>query len=439
VRRKNELVSSPQWSVVVAVIVVAVGFIALMPPRAVNGLYSILEVSLALLAVVSVVSLVAARAQRAAWAGIPTSIAALLLVMLASTLWSVESWTTARDAVAYCILALVAWCLVSACGLRVIVLGVVAGGMTVLALSLLALAVDPASALYYESTGFQGIFDNRNTLGYVMVQALPAALALTFSTLAGRFVKWSFVAAFFVATVATLSQTSLVVACVTLFVWSTMMVARRWSRAIIAAGVLVVVAVALALANFSMVLSALGKDLTINGRVLIWEALLGVVPQSPVIGFGWSRSWAPNSAHSIAVSDELGSVLFHAHNEVLNWLVTTGVIGAALAVSVYGFVLWAGACYARFGAEADRLWPLLAGVVIVTRGLTEISETNAQGWFVLMLAAFVTARHLATNTGRAIPWPVMISSRAIPTWGRERFSANRAMDSKIKVNAAIEG
>jgi O-antigen ligase len=381
-----------------------------MPPRALEGRYSILEVSLALLAVVS---LFVVRGRLIAPVGIPTSIVALLLLMLSSSVWSVESWTTLRDAAAYCILAVVAWSLASTVGVRSIVLGVVAGGVLVLVLSIAALMIDPRSAQYFGASGFQGIFGNRNTLGYVMAQALPAALVLHAKSGWGQVVKWGVVGSFVAATVATTSQTSLVVVCLTLFVWVTVMISRRWKPVVFAAIALSVVGLGLVVLNLNAALALIGKDPLISGRVLIWQAVLEVFPQSPVVGFGWSRSWSPDSPQSSAVADSTGTVLFHAHNEVLNWLATTGVVGAVLAVSVYGFVLWAGVRFEREGTEPERLWPLLAGVTIVTRGLAEISETNAQGWFILMLTAFAAARCITPSFYGRIRWAILIPTEAV--------------------------
>jgi O-antigen ligase len=357
--------------------------------------------------------------------GVPTSIVALLLLMLSSGLWSVESWTTLRDAAAYCILAVVAWSLASTVGVRSVVLGIVVGGLSVLGFSIIALMVDPISALHFGSAGFQGIFGNRNTLGYVMAQALPAALVLHAKSGWGQVGKWGVVGSFVAATVATTSQTSLVVVCLTLFVWVTVMISRRWKPVVFAAIALSVVGLALIVLNLNAALALIGKDPLISGRVLIWQAVLEVFPQSPVVGFGWSRSWSPDSPQSSAVADSTGTVLFHAHNEVLNWLTTTGVVGAVLAVSVYGFVLWAGVRFERGGTEPERLWPLLAGIAIVIRGLAEISETNAQGWFVLMLVAFVIARHLTSSPDRPVPWPVLIPLNSFVWWSNVPVSSAR--------------
>jgi O-antigen ligase len=423
VKTWNSSPPTARWQSLAGAAIVAIGFVVLMPPRALEGRYSILEVSLALLAVVS---LFVVRGRVIAPVGIPTSIVALLLLMLSSSVWSVESWTTLRDGAAYCILAVVAWCLASTVDVRSVVLGIVVGGALALVLSVFALVVDPTSALHNGSAGFQGIFGNRNTLGYVVAQALPAALVLHVKSSWGQVMKWGIVGSFVAATVATTSQTSLVVVCLTLFVWVTVMISRRWKPVVFAAIALSVVGLGLVVLNLNAALALIGKDPLISGRVLIWQAVLEVFPQSPVVGFGWSRSWSPDSPQSSAVSDSTGKVLSHAHNEVLNWLTTTGVVGAVLAVSVYGFVLWAGVRFERGGTEPERLWPLLAGVTIVTRGLAEISETNAQGWFVLMLVAFVVARHVTSSSGGAIPWPLLVSVGSIGSWSSGTLSSRPA-------------
>lgn len=373
-------------------VAVAVGFIAAMEPSGIGGTYSQFEVALIVLAVASCASIGAPLSKTPP---IPLPLVGLLGIMGLSAVWSSASWETLRDVATYAVFALAAWLIVRQARLSTIVTAIVVAGGLILGASLVVMVIDPDAAFYYEASGLQGIYSNRNAFGVVMLQVIPAALALNAKTGIARVGKFVVVASFFAAAALSLSKTTMAVSALALLVWAALVLARRsaWFPAVIGGGLLAIALIAAI--NFAKVLDFLGKDPTINGRLEIWSAVLRVFPESPLVGFGWSRSWPPGSPHSAAVAEALGGqIVFHAHNEVLNWLITTGVIGVVLVVMLYGFACWAGLRAYWANVTTAVIWLPLAAVTLIARGLSEISETNAQGWFTLMLVLFACARYL---------------------------------------------
>jgi exopolysaccharide production protein ExoQ len=387
-------------------VAVAVGFIASMEPAGTWGTYSQLEVALAVLAIAACAS-IGATPRTAPL--IPIPLVLLLGLMGASALWSFASWETLRDTATYVIFAAAAWVIVRNTRLTTVVIAIVGAGGAILLASLGLLLIDPDAALWYQSSGLQGIYANRNTFGVVMVMVVPATLALPAVTVRGKLSKFSLVVLFSVAAAFSLSKTAMAVIALVLIIWLALHLARRSVWYPIAIGVVLFVGVIVAAANVSKVLDVLGKDATINGRLDIWAGVLRVVPESPIIGFGWTRSWPLGSPHSNAVAESFeGNIVFHAHNEVLNWLVTVGVLGVVLVVTLYGLACWAGTRAFWRGGEPALIWLPLAAVTIVARGLSEISETNAQGWFTLMLILFACGRYLPEPIGPKRPGSLFI-------------------------------
>lgn len=384
---------------------VGLAFLVLFPPAVLDGRYSQLEAALGLLAAVL---LITRREDSEAVPRVPVALLGLLGLMAISAVWSSARWETGRDVLIFVLLGVSALLIARSAELNTIVIGIAAGGVVALLGSLFALAVSPDMALYHTGA-LQGLYGNRNSFGYVMLQCFPAALAMKLRFRGGVAVKVVVTAALAVAVIASDSRTSLIVLALAFLTWVAVLLLRRsWVYGAVAGG-LVAVLLVVSLLNLDRVLGLLGKDSTLNGRVEIWSAALGVIGQSPVLGFGWSRSWPPASPHSLAVSEALGGhPVFHAHNEVLNWLVTTGVIGVVLIVALYGFVIWAGFRSYRLGKRTASIWLPICAVMLIGRGLSDISETAPQGWFILMLLVFASVQAVSEIPGRPIPKVVLL-------------------------------
>lgn len=382
------------------VVSLAAALLLLFPPAQIDGTYSILEVALLLLVCALLPSV-----RSDLGIAVPTALVLLVALMGASTVWSVASWVTLRDASAYALLVLAAVLLARTLTVGQIATSVVIMGSVALGLSLVAAAVRPETAV--DSSGLlRGVYGNRNGLAYVLVQTLPAVIALPLRFRFGLVARLSLAGLFFAAIVATGSKTALICAVLVVAVWLMMVVARRWVAAWWAFGALLATIAIVAVANYERVLALLGKDSTVSGRTEIWAATFPVIGEHLVLGTGWARSWPVGSPQYEAMVGAFARPFFHAHNEVLNWLVTLGVVGLVLVVAVYGFVAWSG-WKAWTEAVCGSPFVLLVVVMMVSRGLTEISETSAQGWLVLALAAAVGAQHL--QTGRmAVPSAVLL-------------------------------
>jgi hypothetical protein len=91
---------------------------------------------------------------------------------------------------------------------------------------------------------------------------------------------------------------------------------------------------------------------TIPNRLAIWYDAIRIFQISPVVGvgyhnyFAYSRVTEVKDASRFDVPGLFSSLIKQAHNDFLSWLAETGVLGFALYISFWGFVLF----------EAARLW-----------------------------------------------------------------------------------
>lgn len=369
-------------------VLIAVAALMLVPPDIVAGRFSTLEVAAILFSVALIFAGWQSRAGllgRRPWLA-PVSLVLLLALMAASAVWSASGWVSLRDVLAYVLLAATAVVVVHSMRLSWILMGISAAGVFVLVWAVVLAIVDPGSALN-PSGALIGPYSNRNTLAYVLLTSAPAAMAVQLrSGRLGVAIKLIVVTLLGTGIIATTSRTALLVFGLLAAVATVLSIGRR-SRI---GGYLVLAALAAAvivvLVNFGQVLDYFGKGADINGRVPIWNTVWGLVVEAPLTGYGWSMSWPLGAEPSNSVAAALGGVVvFHAHNELLNWLVTTGVVGGVLIVAIYATLLAASISMLRRGSHLAGVWTLLGAIAWLLRGISDISETHPLGWFVLVI------------------------------------------------------
>ncbi len=79
-----------------------------------------------------------------------------------------------------------------------------------------------------------------------------------------------------------------------------------------------------------LVLEALGRDATLTGRTDIWAALFDVIADRPVLGYGYGAFWAEGSAPADYVREVTEWDVPTAHNGWLETWLSIGLLGTAL-------------------------------------------------------------------------------------------------------------
>jgi exopolysaccharide production protein ExoQ len=370
---------------------VAVGCLVIVPPRALVGLYPTLGAAFAVLVVAVVFSLAPSLRNPSprGRASLPLTLVALMVLMTGSAVWSSVPLRTLYDALTCVALAGAAWIIARHGGATAARSGILLFGAIVIVASAVIWLVDPSAVLFENGGDLQGIYGNRNTFGLSLALVLAAVLAskpmgrihLVLAVLATCVVGASIVLSG--------SRTGMVIAGAILLARALLLLAPRHPRIAVAVAALAATGIAAALLNPGAVLGALGRSSTLSGRTEIWDATAGLVRESPIWGNGFFISWPAGSAQNLAVADPGGPVS-HAHNELLGWAVSLGILGVALIVVIHARILVAAARQWRRESSEASLWMLLTMVAILVRGLAEQAETNPQVWFVYVLVG-VTA------------------------------------------------
>jgi len=251
----------------------------------------------------------------------------------------------------------------------------------------------------------QGVVGNANLLAMVALLGL-----IVFSLqLAARSVHRRRAAVWIAVALLTLtltgSSTVLVALVMTCVVAVLALVARRVGlrgRLTLAGAVVVAAAVGagIVVTRTAEVFELLGRSPDLTGRFEIWESVIGLAQQHPVVGWGWIGYWAPWIKPFEGLAVRSGVTYLQAHDAYLDVFLQLGAVGAlvfvCLIVTTYVRSWWA--AIDRPQHRRDRvepytvlaLAPLLLMTALVVQSLAESRLLYEGNWLLLGVIAMAT-------------------------------------------------
>lgn len=244
---------------------------------------------------------------------------------------------------------------------------------------------------------WRGLWYEKNQMGLVMVVgAVSSAAVLAADHLAGNGRKpWVPLLAFGLTTLlvmATQSKTSLLCWLLGVGMIGFWWLLKQGGAAITIVAVwFAVVTSSLAAwlwnTDSAAILQALGKDPSLTGRTLIWEALMRRVAERPMTGYGFSAFWGVDSIPAREIRLETQWPVPSAHNGWIDLLVQLGwpgaiFVGAVMLVSAILVIVRLNGMGAREG-----YWSIAYLTVFTALSLSEsVLLTHANLPWILMLA-----------------------------------------------------
>lgn len=138
---------------------------------------------------------------------------------------------------------------------------------------------------------------------------------------------------------------------------------RRQSMLIFGMGIVSVsvIVAAIAIAGFDpveFVLNELGKDSTLTGRTILWDAAIRSFNSRPWLGVGYAAFWNSDQTEAPSIWILTGQALVSFHNNYLDRLVDVGIIGLVLFMAGYIQVFYRS--LRNFGKEQTAIaaWPV---------------------------------------------------------------------------------
>jgi O-antigen ligase len=129
-----------------------------------------------------------------------------------------------------------------------------------------------------------------------------------------------------------------------------------------------------------------GRDPTLTGRTMLWDAALEAIADEPVLGHGYGafwRGWEEPSAMAVLRNAWNPP---HAHNGALDLALEIGVVGLSLWVLSVGAVVRRSYRHLRRAGTLAALWPLALVVFIVGWGLSESTGPGLYLFWALFVA-----------------------------------------------------
>jgi len=321
---------------------------------------------------------------------------AMVLLALASTLWSQDPSMSFRNGIYLAFNTLFALYLVKRFTpeqqMRLFIfLGAVAAF-----LSLVLILVAPKYGVTHAkgALSWQGIFPQKNTLAQVMLFLLTPAF---FAERKGTFSKFSRVAYVLVLLFLIGMSGSRTAWLGTAFVLAYAAITkvlvkfqRRDAILITIALLIICTAVITGLvANWSAFLALLGKNDSLSGRTDIWKAVLLSIAKRPLLGYGYAAFWEGFRGESAKVVLAANWFVSYAHNGFLEVALELGMAGIVLVVWTLARAFRDAFRSLRPGCPSYVLWYVSIVILMLLYNIDEarFMFPNTLEWVMYILAS----------------------------------------------------
>ncbi len=326
------------------------------------------------------------------------------LLALASLFWSADPGETVRQSIVIGSIAVYGLYLCIRFDLREI-LQLLAVMFTISAVcSLIFVFALPEYGL--QPTGeWAGVFYHKNALGFAAAVGMPALIAAGRAAPRFRLVFYAAAAAHLVLLLFSESKTMFVAGFGSLALMAVFRLfrGRRTLRGavLISMGGSAVFATAFATANIGLLAKWLDKDVTLTGRVPLWEDLIPVVQERVVFGHGYRAAFGGyfSPVHEVWIQHPWEPS--HAHNALFHIWLELGLIGVGLFLLTFFRAVKRAIHGVNLRPDAVGLWPLVFLSTSMLISITESGITYTEvGWLM-----YVTAVLSVSNWFKNEPLP----------------------------------
>jgi O-antigen ligase len=249
---------------------------------------------------------------------------------------------------------------------------------------------------------WRGVFYHKNNLGKVSTFALCFFVTLwSFNRNRWQRIFWAGACVLGMITmIGSRSVTALVVTSTMALVAILLRATRPWRKAwpvflliilVVGAGVILVV-----IQNSEILLDTLGRDVSLTGRVPLWQVLIPIGLKQP-LGYGYGAFWLGWNGPSAQVWSSLNWFLNNAHNGFLDIWLDLGWVGLGLGIFLLGKVFMVNIGPALAGSKEGVFWILFC-VIFITYNLVEVTFFNQNNiYWVLMVYAYLSSQKILSG------------------------------------------
>ncbi len=278
-------------------------------------------------------------------------------------------------------------------------------------LSVVFALVLPSYGIYIDERGeaWQGIYWHKNALGRIMALSGIVFLILALSRRRYQWIAWvgfglSVVLLWLSHSVTPLiSLTIAIVIALGLFY-----ITLRWHYTLAIPFFILVVLTGGFVATLYVggymesLLEILGRDDTLSGRTVLWNAVLSMIWQRPWLGYGYAafwQGWEGESAHVLLWMLAFGGGQYYgsADNGYLQLWLDLGLLGVVVFACQFLLTFSRAIIWARLTKTVEGFWPLTFLVSLLVQGYAESSFLgyNSITTALYVCAALYLAAHLS--------------------------------------------
>lgn len=191
---------------------------------------------------------------------------------------------------------------------------------------------------------WQGVTEQKNSLGLIVALGTAVALSLKADNLAQRTWKWVFIATCLLDAGFSQSREAWVT-CIVLFTVHlylrvhSLFSSRSRAPVLVLSSSIAVLGAGLIISNWVVLLKSLGRDATLSGRTELWSAVWQECQRHLLIGHAGNPFWGTPAAGIIY--GRVGWIPTSAHNGFLECLLDFGVLGLMPLVLLFASAIWA--------------------------------------------------------------------------------------------------
>lgn len=137
----------------------------------------------------------------------------------------------------------------------------------------------------------------------------------------------------------------------------------------------------------AQIFTLIGKSPDMTGRLDIWKAVMKLISQRPIQGWGWISYWMPGVKpyEGLIVRDNV--TYYQAHNSYLDVWLQLGIFGFILFIAMLTVTFVKTWRLAVRHTSPLYLWPILVFVGLLGQNLTESRMIIELGWLLVFIFA----------------------------------------------------
>jgi len=246
---------------------------------------------------------------------------------------------------------------------------------------------------------YTGVFPQKNALGFISALAIPNLLIAGWAYRSGRLIAVIGALMHLGLLIGSQSKTMLVAGVVPTFLIAVyhLFRSRKTLRGAVAVSIggSAFFTAAFATANVGLLAGWLDKDVSLTGRIPLWQSLWPVALERVWLGYGYKAAFGGffSPVHEIWIQNRWDPN--HAHNALLQIWLEIGLLGVVLFTVVYFRAVARAIKIVAIVPGSVGLWPI---VFLTTTMLVSITESgmssNRLGWTMFVVAVLSVSLHL---------------------------------------------